>query len=190
MEEYTSIMKNDVKDIVPRPEGKSVVTSRWIYKMKHATNGSIDKFKARFVVRGFSWREGIDYEEMFTPVTKYASIQAMISIASVIGWRIHQMDVKTTFLNMIIKEEVYIYINLKALRYMGGSIMCAGLRKPCMESRRHPRHGIPGLTDTCRAWASPRVRQILTCNSYLLGLIHSSWCCTLMTCFSQVQRIL
>ena len=54
MEEYQSIMKNDVWDVVLRPEGKSVVTSKWIYKFKHGANGSIEKHKARFVSRGFS----------------------------------------------------------------------------------------------------------------------------------------
>ena len=54
IEEYQSIMKNDVWDVVPRPEGKSVVTSKWIYKIKHATNDSIEKYKARFVAHGFS----------------------------------------------------------------------------------------------------------------------------------------
>jgi hypothetical protein len=52
-------------DIVPRPEGKSMVTSKWIYKIKHATDRSIEKHKARFVARGFSQVEGIDYEETF-----------------------------------------------------------------------------------------------------------------------------
>ena len=54
MEEYSSIMKNDVWEVVPRLEGKSVVTSRWLYKIKHVADGSIKKFKARFVARGFS----------------------------------------------------------------------------------------------------------------------------------------
>jgi hypothetical protein len=53
-EEYQSIMKNDVWDIVPRPKEKSVVTSNWIYKMKHAADGRVKKYKARFVARGFS----------------------------------------------------------------------------------------------------------------------------------------
>jgi hypothetical protein len=66
VEEYTSIMKNDVWDIVPRPEGKSVVSSRWLYKIKHVVDGSIEKFKVRFVARGFSQREGVDYEETFS----------------------------------------------------------------------------------------------------------------------------
>ena len=54
IEEYQLIMKNDVCDVVPRSRGKSVVTSKWIYKIKHAAEGSIEKYKARFVARGFS----------------------------------------------------------------------------------------------------------------------------------------
>jgi hypothetical protein len=54
VEEYTSIMKNDVWDTVQRLEGKSVVSSKWLYKIKHVGDGSIEKFKARFVARRFS----------------------------------------------------------------------------------------------------------------------------------------
>ena len=61
-------MKNDVWEVVSRPKGKSLVTSRWLYKVKHAADGSIKKFKARFVARGFSQVEGVDYEETFAPV--------------------------------------------------------------------------------------------------------------------------
>jgi hypothetical protein len=54
MEEYQSIMNNDVWEVVLRPEGKSLVTSNWIYKIKHVADGSINKYKSRFVARGFS----------------------------------------------------------------------------------------------------------------------------------------
>ena len=69
MEEYNSIMKNDVWEVVPRPEGKSVVTSKWLYKLKHVADGSIEKYKARFVARGFSQVEGVDYDETFASVS-------------------------------------------------------------------------------------------------------------------------
>jgi hypothetical protein len=88
--------------------GEICVSSKWIFKIKHVADGIIEKFKARFVARGFSQREGVDYKETFSPVVRYASIRVVISIASSHGWRIHQMDVKTTFLNAIIEEEVYI----------------------------------------------------------------------------------
>ena len=59
IEEYQSIMKNDVWDVVPRPEGKSVVTSKWIYNIKHVAYGSIEKHKEIFVAQGFLHKEGI-----------------------------------------------------------------------------------------------------------------------------------
>ena len=108
MDEYHSIMKNDVCEIISRPEGTSVVTSRWIYKLKHATDGSVEKYKSRFVAWRFSQVEGIDYLETFPPVSRYTAITEFISIATEMGWKIHQMDVNTTFLNGMIQEEVYV----------------------------------------------------------------------------------
>ena len=93
---------------VPRPQGKKVVGSRWIYKVKYAADGSMEKYKARFVAKGFSQKEGIDYEETFAPVARYSSIRTIISLAVEMGWRVHQMDVKTAFLNGVIEEKVYI----------------------------------------------------------------------------------
>jgi hypothetical protein len=107
-EEYQSIIKNDVWEVVPRPKNKDVVSSKWIYKIKHAADGSIEKHKARFVARGFSQKEGIDYEETFSPVARYTSIRTIIALAAKMKWKLHQMDVKTTFLNGVIEEEVYI----------------------------------------------------------------------------------
>ena len=107
-EEYQSIMKNDVWEIVPSPKEKSVVASKWVYKIKHAVDGRIDKYKTRFVARGFSQKEGEDYDETFAPVARYTSIRAIISLANSMVWNLHQMDVKTTFLNGAIEEEVYI----------------------------------------------------------------------------------
>ena len=107
-EEYQSIMKNDVWDVVPRPEGKSVVTSKWIYKIKYAAYGSIDKYKARLVAHGFSQKEGIYYEETFSLVARYTSIRSILALAVEMKWKIHQMDVKTAFLNGDMEEEVYV----------------------------------------------------------------------------------
>jgi len=54
VEEYESIIQNDVWKVIPRPQGKSVVTSKWMFRIKHGANGSIEKYKARFLARGFS----------------------------------------------------------------------------------------------------------------------------------------
>eukprot|EP00253_Pinus_taeda_P029237 PITA_29237 len=108
VKEYDSIIRNSVWDVVPRPQGKSVVSSIWLYKVKQAANGSIEKHKARFVARSFSQVEGIDYNETFAPVARYSSIISMLALSAQMGWKIHQMDVKTSFLNGRIEEEVYI----------------------------------------------------------------------------------
>ena len=108
VEEYDSIMKKQVWEVVSRPQGKKVVGSRWIYKVKHAANRSVEKYKARFMAKGFSQKEGIDYEETFAPIARYSSIWTIISLAAEMGWHVHQMDVKTAFLNGVIEEEVYI----------------------------------------------------------------------------------
>ena len=82
-EEYQSIMKNDVWDIVTKPEGKSVVSSKWIYKINHAADGGIEKYKEMFVDRGFSQKEGIGYEETFAPVARYNSIITIMALSSI-----------------------------------------------------------------------------------------------------------
>jgi hypothetical protein len=138
MEEYQSIMKNDVWEVVPRPEGKSMVTSKWIYKIKHAADGNIEKYKARFVARGFSQKEGEDYDETFSLVARYTSIRSTISIASVMGWKLHQMDVKTAFLNGVIEEEVYIEKPQGFVIHGKESHVCK-LKKALYELKQAPR---------------------------------------------------
>ena len=64
VEEYQSILKNDVWEIIPRPKDKSVVSSKWIFKTKHSTYGSIEKYKERFIAHMFSQKEGIEYGDL------------------------------------------------------------------------------------------------------------------------------
>eukprot|EP00253_Pinus_taeda_P007503 PITA_07503 len=70
VEEYNSIMVNDVWEVVPRPQDRSVVGSRWIYKIKYTAEGNVEKYKARFVAKGYAQKEGIDYEDTFAPVAR------------------------------------------------------------------------------------------------------------------------
>ena len=107
VEEYDSIIRNSAQEVVPRPVRKSVVGSRWFYKVKQAADGSVDKDKARCVARGFSQVEGINNDENYAPITRYSSIRFLIALSAQMGWKIHQIDVKKTFLNGFIEEEVY-----------------------------------------------------------------------------------
>jgi hypothetical protein len=85
-----------------------VVSSKWLYKIKHVADGSIEKHQSRFVGRCFSQNEGIDYEETFALVARYTCIRTIIAFATKMKWKLHHMDVKTTFLNGVIEEEVYV----------------------------------------------------------------------------------
>ena len=131
VEEYDSIVHNNVWDVVLRPENKSVVSSHWLYKAKKAVDGSVEKHKARFVACGFSQVEGIDYDETFAPIAMYSSIRSMLVLSAQMGWKIHQMDVKTTFLNGKIEEEVYIEQPKDSIPSIM-SHMCADSRELCM----------------------------------------------------------
>eukprot|EP00253_Pinus_taeda_P010846 PITA_10846 len=108
VEKHESIMKNNVWEVVPRPADKSIVGSTWIFKVKHAVEGIIKKYKARFLAKGFSQVDGIDYEETFAPIARYSSIRSILTLVVQMGCKIHQMDVKLESLNGVIEEEVYI----------------------------------------------------------------------------------
>lgn len=92
-------------EVVPRPQDKSVVGSRWLYKVKYIADGSVEKYKAKFVAKRYAQKEGIDYEETFALIVRYTSIRSVISLATQMGWETH---VKMMFLNEVIEEEVYI----------------------------------------------------------------------------------
>ena len=79
-------------------------------------------YKARFVARGFSQKEGIDYEENFAPTARYTSIRSVLALAVVMKWKIHQMDVKTAFLNGVVE---CMWGSHLVLRHMTRILMCA-----------------------------------------------------------------
>ena len=81
---------------------------KWLYKIKHGADGSAKKYKACFVARGFSHKEGVDYDEIFALVAQYTIICSIIALVALQGWNLHHMDVKTVFLHGSIKEEVYV----------------------------------------------------------------------------------
>ena len=85
VEYYDSIINNSAWEIVPRLVDKSMVGSRWIYKVKKIADGSVEKYKARFVARGFSQVEGIDYDETFAPVARYSSIRSILALSAQMG---------------------------------------------------------------------------------------------------------
>jgi len=89
IEEYDSTIRNSALEVVPRPKYKLVVGSRWIYNVKQAINGNVEKHKAIFVAKGFSQVEGIYYKDTFAPVERYSSIKSILTLLEKMGWNIH-----------------------------------------------------------------------------------------------------
>ena len=87
--------------------GRKSIGNKWVFKIKHRADGSIDKFKARLVAKGFTQIEGVDYEEIFSPVVRIASIRRLLALVAHLDLGLFQMDVKTAFLNGNIEEEIY-----------------------------------------------------------------------------------
>jgi hypothetical protein len=87
------LMKNKTWHLVPPRRGTNIIDCKWVYKIKRRADGSLDRYKARLVTKGFKQRYSIDYEDTFSPVVKASTIQAILSVAVSRGWSLHQLDV-------------------------------------------------------------------------------------------------
>lgn len=106
-DEYQALIDNGTWRLVPHPSGANIVTGKWIFKHKHHSDGSLACHKARWVVRGYSQRPGVDYDETFSPIIKPTTIRVVLSLAVSRDWPIHQLDVKNAFVHGHLDETVY-----------------------------------------------------------------------------------
>ena len=106
-DELKSMSSNDVWDLVEVPDGAKKVGCKWVYKTKYDSKGNVERFKARLVAKGYTQREGIDYKQTFSPVSTKDSFRIIMALVAHYNLELHQMDVKTAFLNGDLKEDVY-----------------------------------------------------------------------------------
>uniref|UniRef100_A0A2N9GWL4 Uncharacterized protein n=1 Tax=Fagus sylvatica TaxID=28930 RepID=A0A2N9GWL4_FAGSY len=106
-DEMDSILSNNTWVLVDLPPGSNTIGCKWVFRRKYRTDGTIQTFKVRLVAKGFRQREGIDYFDTYAPVARITSIRVLIALASIYKLVVHQMDVKTAFLNGDLDEEVY-----------------------------------------------------------------------------------
>ena len=107
-DELLQFQRNDVWILVPRPEGEHIISTKWIFRNKTDEEGNVIRNKARLVAQGYLQMEGVDYDETFASVARMESIKILLALAYQLKFKLYQMDVKTAFLNGILKEDVYV----------------------------------------------------------------------------------
>jgi len=106
-EEYESLMANGTWELSVLPKGRKSVGCKWVFRTKRDASGEIVRHKARLVAKGYSQVAGVDFDETFAPVAKFITIRCVLAIAAAMRWEIHQMDVKTAFLNGMLEVVIY-----------------------------------------------------------------------------------
>ena len=107
-EEIASLMANKTWTLEELPPGLQAIPVKWVFKVKTAANGGAERYKARLVAKGYRKREGIDFDEVFAPVSKYATLRTLLAIVAAEDLELHQLDIKTAFLNGTIEEDFYL----------------------------------------------------------------------------------
>ena len=107
-EEKEKIERNKTWTLVPRPKGKNMIGTKWLFRNKLKKDGEVTRNKAIIVYKGYSQEEGIDYGETFSPIDRLEGVRSLLAYASYKYFKVYQMDVKFAFLNGILEEELYI----------------------------------------------------------------------------------
>jgi len=108
--ELLALEKTGTWDIVDLPPHAKPIGCRWIFKVKHHANGSVERYIARLVAQGYTQIEGLDYFDTYSPVAKMTTVRLVIALASLNSWFIHQLDVNNAFLHGDLQEDVYMLV--------------------------------------------------------------------------------
>ena len=136
-EEMDSLLKNQTWDLCKLPAHKRALQNKWVYRLKEEDGGK-KRFKARLVVKGFSHKKGIDFDEIFSLVVKMTSIRTVLSIVATEDLHLEQLDVKTTFLHGDLDEEIYM-AQPRGFEVKGKEYLVCRLKKSLYGLKQAPR---------------------------------------------------
>ena len=160
-EEIAALDRIQTWELMGKPKDVMPISCKWVYKIKHRADGSIERYKARLVVRGFSQQYGLDYDETFSPVAKLTTVRLLLALAASRGWNLWQMDVRNAFLHGELDREIYMEQSLG------------------FQSSEHPeyvcklRKALYGLKQAPRAWYG-KIAEFLIHSGYQVTSADSS----------------
>ncbi|CAL2251074.1 unnamed protein product [Prunus armeniaca] len=105
--ELAALESNQTWSLTSLPPGKQPIGCKWVYKVKHRSDGTIERYKARLVAKRYTQTEGLDYHDTFSPTAKRVSVRYVLALASAHNWSLHQVDVHNAFLHGDLHEEIY-----------------------------------------------------------------------------------
>jgi hypothetical protein len=136
-EEMRSLLENESWELVEKPDGVRPVPARWVYKIKHNAQGNIERYKSRVVAKGYLQRQGVDFEEVYAPVSKHTTLRAVLALVAAQDLELHQVDVKTAFLNGELDEEIFMQ-QPEGYEQGGPNVVCR-LKRSLYGLRQAPR---------------------------------------------------
>ncbi|WVY95077.1 hypothetical protein V8G54_034165 [Vigna mungo] len=159
--EYDALCRNHTWDLVPSSPGQNIVGCKWIFRIKHLPDGSIDRYKARLVAKGFHQRPGQDFSDTFSPVIKPVTVRVILTLVVSRGWSLRQLDINNAFLQGSLSEEVF-------LSQPPGCVDKAHPTHVC-----HLRKALYGLKQAPRAWYN-ELRTFLLSLGFLNSVVDAS----------------
>ena len=138
-EELSALQLNQTWTLTPLPTRQKPIGCKRVYKIKYNSDGSVDRYKARFVAKGYTQIEGVDYYETFSPTAKLTTLRCLLTIAAARNWFTHQLDVQNAFLHGTLHE--IIYMDLPPGHHRQGRTLYVESTNPFMVSNKHLEHG-------------------------------------------------
>ena len=160
-EELNNFARNEVWELVKRPNDHNIIGTKWVFRNKQDENGIVVRNKARLVAQGYSQVEGLDFDETFAPVARLEAIRILLACATSHNIKLYQIDVKSAFLNGKINELVYVE------------------QPPGFEDPKRPNHvyklskALYGLKQAPRAWYE-RLRDFLVSKGFKIGKVDTT----------------
>ena len=156
-EELSMIEKNNTWELINRPTHKKAIGVKWVYRTKLNPDGSVNKHKARLVVKGYAQMFGMNFSETFALVARLDTIRMLLALPTQKGWKIYRLDVKSAFLNGYLEEEIFVE-QPEEFAVKGKEDKVYQLKKALYGLKQALELGTAGLMHICLVWGLRKVR--------------------------------